>query len=198
MYAIGLVCIVHKSCLCTKFWIWMSKVSHTNFSLITNFFVKIISSVNPYFLVCHFHCCLTSNALSGYLILQCVTSLWFHLKFTFSCLNHNFPLIPFSSCVSLITVSPAMPSTTSNTSSQMPSVNSWHLNNTTKQHLPWPINRQAMFSCCCPPAASHLPPLAAHCLPLAAQHWCWPAPIAAWLLVSHPLRSVPHSLPKTK
>ncbi len=67
-----------------------------------------------------------------HLIFWCATSSWFHLKYTFSCLNHIFPLISFSSCVSLITVSPAMPSTTSNTSSQMPSVNGWHLNNTTK------------------------------------------------------------------
>ncbi len=54
--------IVHKSCLWTKCWIWLSKVSHLNFSLNTHFFVKNISSANPYFLVCHFHCCLTSNA----------------------------------------------------------------------------------------------------------------------------------------
>ncbi len=89
-----------------------------------------------------------------------------------------------------------MPSTTSDTSSQTPSVNSWHLNNTTKQHLPWPINRQATSPPCCPPAASHLPQLAAHCLPPAAQCWCRPAPIAICFLVSHPLQSVPCSLPK--
>jgi hypothetical protein len=106
-------------------------------------------------------------------------------------------LIPFSSCISLITVSLAMPSTTSDISSQTPSVNDWQPINTTKQHLPWPIDRQAMSPPCCPPATSHLPPLAAHCLllaacrlPLAAQCWCWPAPIAAQCLVSHPLLSV--------
>jgi hypothetical protein len=87
----------------------------------------------------------------------------------FSCLNHIFRLIPFYSCVSLITISPAMPSTTLNTSSQMPFTNSWHLNNTTKQHLPWPINRQAMSPLCYPPATSHLPSIAACCLPLATQ-----------------------------
>jgi hypothetical protein len=54
--------IVHKSCLCTKFQITMSKVSHLNFSSNTHFFVKNTSSANPYFLVHHFHCCLTGNA----------------------------------------------------------------------------------------------------------------------------------------
>ncbi len=78
----------------------------------------------------------------------------------------------------------------------MPSVNGWQLNNTTKHHLPWPIHRQAMSPPCCPPATSHLPLLAAYCLPLAAQCWCWPVPIAAWLLVSHPRQSVHHSLSK--
>ncbi len=57
-----LFCIVRKSCLCTQFRIWKSKVSHLNFSLNTHFFVKNISSANPYFLVCHFHCCLAGNA----------------------------------------------------------------------------------------------------------------------------------------
>ncbi len=31
--------IVHKSCLCTKFWTWMSKESHLNFSLNAHFFL---------------------------------------------------------------------------------------------------------------------------------------------------------------
>ncbi len=60
-FLVPFFCIVHKSCLCTKFWIRMSKVSHLNFSLNTHFFVKNISSANPYFLMCHFHCCLTGN-----------------------------------------------------------------------------------------------------------------------------------------
>ena len=47
-------CIVHKSCLCTKFQTWMSKASHLNFSINTHFFVTNISSANPYFLVRHF------------------------------------------------------------------------------------------------------------------------------------------------
>ncbi len=55
-------CIVHKSCLCTKFQIWTSKVSHLDFSLNTHFFVMNISSANPYFLVRHFHYCHISNA----------------------------------------------------------------------------------------------------------------------------------------
>ncbi len=55
-------CMVHKSCLCTKFSTLMSKASHLNFSLNTHFFMTNISSANPYFLVRHFHCCLTGNA----------------------------------------------------------------------------------------------------------------------------------------
>ena len=55
-------CIIHMSCLCTKFWTLMSKASHLNFSLYTHFFVTNISYANPFFLVRHFHCCLTGNA----------------------------------------------------------------------------------------------------------------------------------------
>ncbi len=58
---------------------------------------------------------------------------------------------------SSITVSPAMPSTTSNTSSQMPSVNGWYSNNQTKQHLPWSVNISTLLPPCCLPAASHFP-----------------------------------------
>ncbi len=59
---LSFVRIVHKSCLCTKFWTWMFKASHLNFSLNTHFFVTNISSANPYFPVSHFYCCLTGNA----------------------------------------------------------------------------------------------------------------------------------------
>jgi hypothetical protein len=67
------------------------------------------------------------------------------------------PLILFSSCLISINVSPAMPSTTSNTSSQMPSVNGWYSNNQTKQHFPWSVNVSTLLPPCCPPAASHFP-----------------------------------------
>ncbi len=96
--------IVHKSCLCTKFWIQMCKVSHLNFSLNTHFVVKsyllwiptsscvifiVVSLATPFgtsnFPMCH--------------------NILIYLKCTFSCLNHIFPLVPFYSCVSLITVS---------------------------------------------------------------------------------------------
>ncbi len=63
-----LFCIVHKSCLCSKFWIWMSKVLNLIFSLNTHFFVKNISSANPYFLMPHFHCCLTGNVFWHFLL----------------------------------------------------------------------------------------------------------------------------------
>jgi hypothetical protein len=69
----------------------------------------------------------------------------------------HISLIPFSSCVSSITVSPAMPSTMFNTSSQMPSVNGWYPNNTTKQHLPLSVNVSTLLPPCCPPAASNFP-----------------------------------------
>jgi hypothetical protein len=81
-------------------------------------------------------------------------------------------IIPFSSCVSSITVSPAMPSTTSNTSSQTPSVNGRQPNNPTTQHLPWSGNVSTLMPPCC---QQPLPPLAACCLLLTPNagvaHW---------------------------
>jgi hypothetical protein len=99
-------------------------------------------------------------------------------------------LIPFSSCISSITVLPAMPSTTSNTSSQMPPVNGRTPNNPTKQHLPWSgyISTLLPSPCCQQP----LPPLAACCSPLAVQCWCWPLPLDAWSVIR--LGSVRHPL----
>ncbi len=82
------------------------------------------------------------------------------LSYVYIFLSESYiSLIPFSSHVSLITVSLAMPSTISNTSSQMPSVNGWYPNNTTKQHLPWLVNVSTLLPPCCPPAASHFPHL---------------------------------------
>ncbi len=148
--------IVHKSHVCTKFWIWMSKASHLNFSLNTHFFVMNISSVNPYFLVHHFNCCLTGNAFGTSNNLMC--HIFLILSYVCIFLSESYlSLIPFFSCVSSITVSPAMPSTTSNTSTQTPSVNGWYPNNTTKQHLPWSVNVSTLLPPCCPPAASHFP-----------------------------------------
>ncbi len=84
-------------------------------------------------------------------------------------------LIPFSSRVSLITVSPAMPSTISNTSSQTPSVNGWYSNNTTKNTS----YGQSMSPPCCPPAAPLLPatsltsrPLLGACRNAGVGHCC--------------------------
>jgi hypothetical protein len=92
-------------------------------------------------------------------------------------------LIPFSSCVSSITVSLAMPSTTSNTPSQTQSVNGRQPNNPTKHHLPWSDNVFTLLPPCC---QQPLPPLAACCLPLAACRPTLVLTIAARRLVSHP------------
>ncbi len=49
-----LFCIVNQSCLCTKFWIWMSKVSHLNFFLISlwrTYLLQIPTSVCVIFIV---------------------------------------------------------------------------------------------------------------------------------------------------
>ncbi len=141
-------CIVHKSCLCTKFWTWMSKVSHLNFSLNTHFFVTNISSANPYFLPAMLFGTSNNPMCHIFLILSYV--------YIFLSESH-LSLILFSSCVSSITVSLAMPSTTSNTSSQTPSDHGCHPNNQTKQHLPWSVNVSSLLPPCCPPAASHFP-----------------------------------------
>jgi hypothetical protein len=156
----------------------MSKVSHFNFSLNTHFFVTNISSANPYFLVRHFYLLSHQKCFSACLITQCVTCFEFFLMYTLSCLNHIF-LFPFSSCVSSITVSLAMLSTTSNISSQSPSVNGSQPNNPTKQHLSWSGNVSTLLPPCCQP----LPPLAACCSLLATQRWCWPLPLNAWSVI---------------
>ncbi len=149
-------CIVHKSCLCTKFWTWMSKVSHLNFSINTHFFVTNISSLNPYFLVCHF--IVVSPAILFGTSNNRMCHLFLILSYIYIFLSESYlSLILFSSCVSSTTVSPAMPSTTSNKSSQMPSVNGWYPNIQTKQHLPWSVNVSTLLPPCCPPAASHFP-----------------------------------------
>ncbi len=80
------------------------------------------------------------------------------LSYVYIFLSESYlSLILFPSCVSSITVSPAMPSTTSKTSSQMPSINGWYSNNQTKQHLPWSVNVSSLLPLCRPPAASHFP-----------------------------------------
>ncbi len=88
-------------------------------------------------------------------------------------------IVLFSSHVSSITVSPAMPFTTSNTSSQMPSVNDRQLNNPTIQHLPWSGNVSTPL----PPWCQPRPPSAACCSLLAVQRWCWPSLLNAWSVI---------------
>ncbi len=82
--------VLYKSCLCTKFRTWMSKASHLNFSLNTHFFVMNISSANPYFLVRQFSLLSHRQCFLAHLITRCVTSFWFFLTYSFSCLNHIF------------------------------------------------------------------------------------------------------------
>jgi hypothetical protein len=131
----------------------MSKVSHLNVSLNTNFFVTNISSANPYFLMRHFHCCHTGNAFWTSSNPMC--HMFLILSYIYIFLSEPYlSIIPFSSCVSSITVSQAIPSTTSNTSSQTPSVNGRQPNNPTKQHLPWSGIASTLLPPCCQP----LPP----------------------------------------
>ena len=175
-------CMVHKSCLCTKFWTVMSKAPHLNFSLNTHFFVTNISSANPY------SSCVIFIVVSPAMLFGTSNNLMYHnfliLSYVYIFLSDSYiSLIPFSSHTSSITVSPAMPSTVSNTSSQMPSVNGWYPNNTTKQHLPWSVNISTLLPPCCPPAASHS--LTSRSL-LAACRPTLVLAIAAWHLVSHP------------
>ncbi len=147
-----LFCMVHKSCLCTKFWIWMSKVSHLNFSLNTHFFVKTISSAKSLLPCASFSLLSHQQCFLAHLITQCVTSFWFFLKYIF--LSEPYlSLTPFSSCISSITVSLAMPSTTS-THHHKPHL-SMAANPTTQQNNT--SHGQATSPPCCPSAASHFP-----------------------------------------
>ncbi len=141
---------VHKSCLCTKFRIWMSKASHLNFSLNTHFFVTNISVQVPVI----FNVVLLAMLFGTSNNPMCHIFLILSYVYIFLSESH-LSLIPFSSCVSSITVSPTMHSTTSNTSSQTTSVKGWYPNNWTKQHLPWSVNVSTLLPPCCPPAASH-------------------------------------------
>ncbi len=148
--------IVHKSCSCTKLRTWMFKESHLNFSLNTHFFPTNISSANPYFLVHHFIVVLPAMLFGTSNNPMC--HIFLILSYIYIFLSESYlSCILFSSCVSSITVSPIMPSTTSNTSSQTPSVNGWYPNNQTKQHLPWSVNVSTLLPPCCPPAASQFP-----------------------------------------
>jgi hypothetical protein len=156
----------------------MSKLSHLNFSLNTHFFVTNISSANPYFLVHHF--IIVTPAILFSISNNTMCHMFMILSYIYIFLSEPYlSIIPFSSCLSSITVSPAMPSTTSNTSSQMPSVNGRQPNNPTKQHLPWSGNVSTLLPPCCQP----LPPLAACCLPLATQRWCLPSLLNAWSVI---------------
>ncbi len=115
-------CMVPTSCLSTKFRTLMSKASHLNFSLNTHFSVTNISTVNPYFLVRHF--IVVSPAMLFGTSNNPMCHIFLILSYVYIFLSDSYiSLIPFSSRVSLITVSLAIPSTISNTSSQMPSVN---------------------------------------------------------------------------
>ncbi len=149
-------CIVHKSHLCTKFWIWMSKMSQLNFSLNTHFLWQ------TYLLQIPTSLCIIFIVVSPAILFGTSNNPMCHifliLSYLYILLSESYlSLIPFSSCVSSITVSPAMPSTTSHTSSQAPSVNGWYPNNPKKQHLPWSISVSTLLPPCCPPAASHFP-----------------------------------------
>jgi hypothetical protein len=85
-----------------------------------------------------------------------------------------------------------MPSTTSNTSSQTPSVNSRQPNNPTKQHLPWSGNVSTLL----PPLLPATSPTS-HLL-LAACRLTLVLAIAAQHLVSHPALINPPPTVQTK
>ncbi len=149
-------CIVHKSCLCTKFWTWMSNAPHLNFSLIH------ISLWQTYLLQIPTSLCVIFFVVSPAMLFGTSNNPMCHifliLSYVYIFLSESYlSLILFSSCVSSITFLLAVPSTTSNTSSQMPSVNGWYYNNQTKQHLPWSFNISTLLPPWCPPTASHFP-----------------------------------------
>jgi hypothetical protein len=155
----------------------MSKVSHLNFSLNTNFFAKNISSVNPYFLVRSFIVVSAAMPFGTYNFPMCHNFLipsyvYIFLPELYLPSNPYFFLHQFNHCLTGNAFYHIQDITTNAICQWLASQQQ---NKTTP---PMAINRQAMSPPCCPPAASHLPPLAAHCSPLAAQCWCWPAPIA--------------------
>ncbi len=148
-----LFCIVHKSCLCTKFQIWMSKVSNFNFSLNTHFFVKTISSVNPYFLVRHFHCCLTGNAF-WHIQLPNVSHLFdsfLSIHFLVWAISFYNPLFHLATDQSLFHRQCLLPHPTHHHKCHL----SMAATPTTQQNNTSHV--QAMSPPCCPPAASHFP-----------------------------------------
>jgi hypothetical protein len=175
-------CMVHKFCLCTKFQTLTSKVSHLNFSLNIHFFVINISSVNPYFLVHHFHCCLTGNAFSAHLITGCVTSLWFFLMYTFSFLNHIFlkSLFLLASVQSLSHRQCLLPYPTHHHKRHLSTADTPTTQQNTTSH------GQSTSPSYCHPAAPLLPvtSLTSHSL-LAACRPTLVLAVAAWHLVSH-------------
>ncbi len=107
-----------------------------------------------------------------------------YIFFSKSCISLN----PCSSCISSITVSPAMPSTTSNTSSQ--TIPQQH-NKTTPPKVSQRLYPAAPLL---PPCCQPLPSLALHCFPLAAQCWCWPLLLNTWSVIR--LQSMRHPLSK--
>ncbi len=148
--------MVHTSCLCTIFRTLVSKASHLNFSLNTHFLWQTYLLWNPTSL------CVIFNVVSPAMLFGTSYNPMCHifliLSYVYIFLSKSYmSIIPFSSRISLVIVPPTMPSTISNTSSQMPSVNGWYPNNTTKQHLPWSVNVSTLLPLCCPPAASHFP-----------------------------------------
>ncbi len=175
--------IVHKSCLCTKFWTWMSNAYYIYFSLNTQFFVTNISSANPYFLVHHFHCCLTGNAFLAHLITWCVTSFWFFPTCSFSCLNHIFFSYYFliASGQSLSHWQCLSPHPTHHHKCHLSMADT----PTTKQNNT--SHGQSTSPPFCPPAAPLLPAtsLTIHLI-LAACRPTLVLAIATWHLVSHP------------
>ncbi len=183
-----LFCIVHKSCINTKFQNLMSKASHLNFSLNTHFFCDEHIFCKSLLLCASFSVLSRRQSFLAHLITQCVTSFWFYLTSTFSFLNNIF----LQSLVLLASVQ-------SLSHRQCLLLHPTHHH---KRHLficqrlpPQQHNKTTplMVSQCLHPAAPLLPAssLASRSL-LAACRPMLVLPIAAQHLVSHPaLISVP-------
>ncbi len=180
-------CMVHKSCLCTKFWTLMSKASHLNFSLNTHFFVMNISYSNPYFLVGHFHCshrqCFLAHLKPDVSHLS-DSFLWIHfLVWIISVSNPSFLLHQFNHCLTGNAFYHIQHIITNAICQRL--IPQQH-NKTTPPMVSQPLHPAApLLSPCCQP----LPSLAAHCSPLTAQRWCWPSPLdtlsVIWLWSVH-------------
>ncbi len=187
--SLSFFCMVQKSVLCTKFWTLMSRTSHLHFSLNTHFFVTNISSANPYFLVHHFSLLFHWQCFLAYLITQCVTSFWFFLMYTFSCLNHMFlrSLFLLESVQSLSHRQCLLTYPTHHHKRHLSTTDT----PTTQQNNT--SHGQSTSPPCCPRAAPLLPATSlTSCSLLAACRPTLVLAIDAWHLVSHPaLISVP-------